>query len=133
MAPPHSNFVEFRQSDRKTAEFWIFRTRALQVPHKSLHNKNFCCFFLDLKLTLIFCSDGWDRTSQVSALAQIILDPYYRTITGFCSLIQKVEISFIFVLCEKGILVLARICESLCNVLGICFSWIPVCVTCGLL
>ncbi|KAK6701605.1 hypothetical protein SNK04_011526 [Fusarium graminearum] len=32
---------------------------------------------------LIHCSDGWDRTSQLSALAQIMLDPYYRTIDGF--------------------------------------------------
>ncbi len=29
---------------------------------------------------LIHCSDGWDRTTQVMALAQLMLDPYYRTI-----------------------------------------------------
>lgn len=27
---------------------------------------------------LVHCSDGWDRTSQVCALAQLLLDPYYR-------------------------------------------------------
>ncbi len=27
---------------------------------------------------LIHCSDGWDRTSQVCALAQLMLDPYFR-------------------------------------------------------
>src|SRR5258708_6913501 len=32
---------------------------------------------------LIHCSDGWDRTSQLSALAQLCLDPFYRTIRGF--------------------------------------------------
>ena len=32
---------------------------------------------------LIHCSDGWDRTSQLSALAQLLLDPYYRTFEGF--------------------------------------------------
>lgn len=32
---------------------------------------------------LVHCSDGWDRTSQLSALAQVLLDPYYRTIEGF--------------------------------------------------
>lgn len=29
---------------------------------------------------LVHCSDGWDRTPQIVALAQILLDPYYRTI-----------------------------------------------------
>jgi myotubularin-related protein 6/7/8 len=43
---------------------------------------------------LIHCSDGWDRTSQVSALAQIMLDPYYRTLDGFITLVQKDFISF---------------------------------------
>jgi len=43
---------------------------------------------------LIHCSDGWDRTSQVSALAQLMLDPYYRTLDGFITLIQKDFLSF---------------------------------------
>ena len=29
---------------------------------------------------VVHCSDGWDRTAQVVALAELILDPYYRTI-----------------------------------------------------
>jgi hypothetical protein len=29
---------------------------------------------------LIHCSDGWDRTAQISSLAQLLLDPFYRTI-----------------------------------------------------
>lgn len=43
---------------------------------------------------LVHCSDGWDRTSQVSALAQIMLDPHYRTLNGFITLIQKDFLSF---------------------------------------
>ena len=43
---------------------------------------------------LIHCSDGWDRTSQMSALAQLCLDPYYRTIRGFQILIEKDWLSF---------------------------------------
>lgn len=31
---------------------------------------------------LIHCTDGWDRTAQLSALAMLMLDPYYRTIKG---------------------------------------------------
>jgi myotubularin-related protein 6/7/8 len=43
---------------------------------------------------LVHCSDGWDRTAQVSALAQIMLDPYYRTFDGFITLVQKDFLSF---------------------------------------
>ncbi|CAG0890100.1 unnamed protein product, partial [Darwinula stevensoni] len=32
---------------------------------------------------LVHCSDGWDRTAQVCALAQLFLDSHYRTIQGF--------------------------------------------------
>lgn len=43
---------------------------------------------------LIHCSDGWDRTSQLCALSQIMLDPYYRTIDGFIVLVEKDWLSF---------------------------------------
>ena len=43
---------------------------------------------------LVHCSDGWDRTSQLCALAQLIVDPYYRTLKGFSVLIEKDFISF---------------------------------------
>jgi hypothetical protein len=32
---------------------------------------------------LCHCSDGWDRTSQLTAISMIMLDPYYRTFEGF--------------------------------------------------
>ncbi|KAJ5085805.1 hypothetical protein N7532_010576 [Penicillium argentinense] len=43
---------------------------------------------------LIHCSDGWDRTSQLSALSQICLDPYFRTMEGFMVLVEKDWLSF---------------------------------------
>ncbi|XP_067949340.1 myotubularin-related protein 2-like [Watersipora subatra] len=43
---------------------------------------------------LVHCSDGWDRTPQITALAMIMLDSYYRTIEGFEVLIEKEWISF---------------------------------------
>lgn len=43
---------------------------------------------------LLHCSHGWDRTSQVSALAQLMLDPHYRTRNGFSTLVEKDFLSF---------------------------------------
>ena len=38
---------------------------------------------------VVHCSDGWDRTSQLVSLAQLCLDPYYRTFDGFQVLVEK--------------------------------------------
>ncbi|KAK4051123.1 phosphatidylinositol-3-phosphatase ymr1 [Microbotryomycetes sp. JL221] len=43
---------------------------------------------------LVHCSDGWDRTSQLSSLPQLCLDPYYRTAEGFAVLIEKDWLSY---------------------------------------
>ncbi|KAI9915196.1 hypothetical protein PsorP6_006915 [Peronosclerospora sorghi] len=43
---------------------------------------------------LVHCSDGWDRTAQLSALAQIMLDPHFRTLEGFAQLCEKDWCSF---------------------------------------
>ncbi len=46
---------------------------------------------------LSHCSDGWDRTAQIVALAELMLDPYYRTVRGFELLVEKEWISFGYV------------------------------------
>ncbi|KAG4395258.1 hypothetical protein GLYMA_20G189100v4 [Glycine max] len=43
---------------------------------------------------LVHCSDGWDRTSQLVSLANLLLDPYYRTFTGFQALVDKDWLAF---------------------------------------
>ncbi|EGC35806.1 hypothetical protein DICPUDRAFT_32762 [Dictyostelium purpureum] len=43
---------------------------------------------------LLHCSDGWDRTAQLTSLTMMIQDPYYRTIEGLQVLIEKEWLSF---------------------------------------
>ncbi|MGH0136053.1 UNVERIFIED_CONTAM: hypothetical protein FKN15_030993 [Acipenser sinensis] len=43
---------------------------------------------------VVHCSDGWDRTAQLTSLSMLMLDSYYRTMTGFQVLVQKEWISF---------------------------------------
>ncbi|KAH0630836.1 hypothetical protein JD844_004126 [Phrynosoma platyrhinos] len=43
---------------------------------------------------VVHCSDGWDRTAQLTSLAMLMLDSHYRTIKGFEVLLEKEWISF---------------------------------------
>lgn len=43
---------------------------------------------------LVHCSDGWDRTAQTCAIASLLLDPHYRSIHGFQTLIEKEWLMF---------------------------------------
>ncbi|KAJ6892551.1 phosphatidylinositol-3-phosphatase myotubularin-1 isoform X1 [Populus alba x Populus x berolinensis] len=49
---------------------------------------------LESASVLVHCSDGWDRTSQLISLANLLLDPYYRTFTGFQALNEKDWLAF---------------------------------------
>lgn len=41
------------------------------------------------RVVLVHCSDGWDRTPQITSLSQLMLDPYYRSMDGFQVLVKK--------------------------------------------
>ncbi|KAL2092758.1 hypothetical protein ACEWY4_012556 [Coilia grayii] len=48
----------------------------------------------DQRPVLVHCSDGWDRTPQIAALAKLMLDPYYRTVEGFQVLVETEWLDF---------------------------------------
>lgn len=43
---------------------------------------------------LVHCSDGWDRTAQLTSLTMLMLDEHYRTLFGFMELLEKEWFSF---------------------------------------
>ena len=56
----------------------------LTVSQLLLNGENVC----------VNCSDGWDRTPQITSLTKIVLDPFYRTWRGFRTLIDFEWIGF---------------------------------------
>jgi myotubularin-related protein 1/2 len=68
---------------------WLYYIR--QLLKSALHITS---LLRDGESVLLHCSHGWDRTSQLSALAQLFLDPFYRTWKGFQILIEKEWLSF---------------------------------------
>lgn len=69
---------------------WLSHIRQIIIGSISVAEK----LHLERASVLVHCSDGWDRTAQVCATAQLLLDPYYRTLEGFCVLIEKEWCSF---------------------------------------
>lgn len=43
---------------------------------------------------IVHCSDGWDRTPQITSLTELLMDPYYRTMEGFQILVEKEWLDF---------------------------------------
>ena len=42
----------------------------------------------------LHCSDGWDRTPQLTSLAMLLCDGHYRSLRGFAALVEKEWLSF---------------------------------------
>ncbi|XP_054717758.1 LOW QUALITY PROTEIN: myotubularin-related protein 3-like [Uloborus diversus] len=49
---------------------------------------------IERRPVLVHCSDGWDRTPQIVSLAELMLDPYYRTKKGFQVLVEREWLDF---------------------------------------
>ena len=54
-----------------------------------------------LNIVLVHCSDGWDRTAQLTSLAMLMMDSHYRTLNGFVTLIDKEWFSMGHKFCER--------------------------------
>ncbi len=52
------------------------------------------CLLKQKRNILVHCSDGWDRTAQLSALTQLRVDPFDRTIRCFLVLCKKGGLGF---------------------------------------
>lgn len=69
---------------------WLHHTQLLlSCARTVVHQVHFKCSHV-----VIHCSDGWDRTPQVTSLSMLCLDGYYRTLEGFAVLIEKEWLSF---------------------------------------
>ncbi|CAG5054015.1 unnamed protein product [Parnassius apollo] len=79
-APDHPGFLRLVEESG-----WLWQLRQLFQLSGAVVD------LLDLQGSSVLLSleDGWDVTAQISSLAQICLDPYYRTIDGFRILVEK--------------------------------------------
>lgn len=80
-----SNWLSVLEATRWLDNLATILSAAVKVAD-SMENKN--------ESVLVHCSDGWDRTPQVCSLAQLLMDKYYRTTSGFCILLDKEWIQF---------------------------------------
>ena len=78
------SFIRWLSSLESTKWYFYLSTliqTARLVVH-TIHEQERC--------VAVHCSDGWDRTSGIVALAELLLDPFYRTIAvSFLSMINR--------------------------------------------
>ena len=68
--PYQQDFIEVLGESGWIDYLYLILTGAKEMAQNMMNGTN----------VVVHCSDGWDRTSQLSSLTQIILDPYFRTI-----------------------------------------------------
>ncbi|KAL4109504.1 hypothetical protein PRIC1_001204 [Phytophthora ramorum] len=77
---------------------WLFQLRNtfwfLHLSNILSTSQEICRCLCQSDSVMIHCSDGWDRTPQLTGMVQLLLDPYYRTVRGFVSLVEKEWCSF---------------------------------------
>ena len=78
---------------------WLLRLDATQWLHYirlllSAAVRIAICLSVDGCSVLARCSDGWDRTAQLTSLTLLMLDPFHRTMRGFAVLVEKEWLSF---------------------------------------
>lgn len=64
--------------------FWFMHISRILAASQAI-----CRYLCQGESVMIHCSDGWDRTPQLTALVQLLLDPFYRTLDGFLQLVEK--------------------------------------------
>lgn len=69
---------------------WLHHiSRVLTAAVRIVH-----CISFENYSVLVHCSDGWDRTAQLTSLPMLMMDPFYRTYRGFMILVEKEWFSF---------------------------------------
>ncbi|XP_055328501.1 myotubularin-related protein 3-like isoform X2 [Paramacrobiotus metropolitanus] len=89
------SFVQLRQlctSPADRPDWMSALDKTLWLHHISAIMRTTCHVIsavdVERRPVLVHCSDGWDRTTQIVALAMLMLDSHYRTIKGFQTLIE---------------------------------------------
>mmetsp|Transcript_43603 Transcript_43603/g.113577 ORF Transcript_43603/g.113577 Transcript_43603/m.113577 type:complete len:667 (-) Transcript_43603:133-2133(-) len=83
--------------DRDGEDFWAGLSKSGWLSHLSAileASMTISAYLQQDRRVLVHCSDGWDRTSQLCAVAQLLSDPYFRTMRGFCILCEKEFVAF---------------------------------------
>lgn len=66
---------------------------------------------------VVHCTDGWDRTAQLAALAMLMLDSYYRTIRGF-QVKDRVTLAIVIPNMSRSMCNLVQVNCTMCHICG---------------